>query len=198
MTESLSPPPAKNNSTGFIVAAGAMVLLMGGLIYWKLGSSKPAPEPPPPPSAAPTATAQALENTLPPPPPPEEDAGKAPEEDPKAPPKKAGGVGGGGCSGECKGTAPANFQSALRAKAGQARGCYDRALRQNSELQGKLTVALRVGPQGQACSVNVSGSLGDPSVISCVTGLFRSGTYPAPSGGCVEAAVPLNFVPASK
>jgi hypothetical protein len=191
-----TPPPPKNNNTGFAVAAIVMLLLMGGLIYWKIGGAKEEAKAAPPPPPPPSNTAPVLENTLPPPP-LEEDAGKP--EEPKAGTKKVVGVGGGGgCAGECKGTPSGQFQSALRSKAGQARGCYERALRNNSTLQGRLNVSIRVGPQGQACNVSVSGNMGDPGIASCVSQMFRSGTYPPPQGGCVEAAVPLNFVPASK
>jgi hypothetical protein len=76
-----------------------------------------------------------------------------------------------------------------------ARGCYDRALRNNSNLAGKLTIAVRVAQNGSACSVNAtSDTLGDPSVTSCVLQKFRSGKYPRPRGGCVDAAVPISFV----
>jgi hypothetical protein len=168
-----------------------MLLLMGGLIFWKLRGSDEKPvasvQPPPP-----ATTPQVFEQPPPPPPPPpppEEDAGKKPT-------GKVVGVGGGGCAGECKGTAGAALQSALAAKAGAARGCYERGLRQNATLQGKLVVSVRVGPGGQVCSAGVaSNSLGDPGVASCVVGLFRSASFPAPEGGCVDTQVPMNFVP---
>ncbi len=112
--------------------------------------------------------------------------------------KRVVGGGGGGCGGTCKGTASAALQSALRGRAGQSRGCYERGLRQNALLQGKITVAIRIGPTGQVCSASIaSNSVGDPGVASCVVGMFRSGTFPAPQGGCVDAAVPMNFIPKS-
>lgn len=193
MAESTRPPPPKTGGGGFIAAAVVMLLLMGGLIYWKVKGGEDKPEPvatttpvasPPPP---------VLEAPPPPPPPIEkvEDAGKKVV---KASGK--GYVGGGVCSGECKGTAPAALQGALRGKAGAARGCYERALRQNAMLQGKIMVAVRVGPQGQVCSANiVSNTLGDPGVASCVLGMFRSSSLPPPNGGCVDVQVPMNFVP---
>ena len=65
-------------------------------------------------------------------------------------------------------------------------------------LQGKIVVSIRVGPSGQVCSANIaSNSVGDPGVASCVLGMFRSGTFPAPEGGCVDAQVPMNFIPKS-
>jgi hypothetical protein len=168
-----------------------MLLLMGGLIFWKMrgGEQPQQPTAPPPP---PATTPVVFEQPPPPPPPPppvEEDAGKKPV-------TKVVGGGGGGCTGECKGTATAALQSALAGKAGAARGCYERGLRQNAMLQGRLVVSVRVGPTGQVCSAGVvSNGLGDPGVASCVVGLFRSASFPPPQGGCVDTQVPMNFVP---
>jgi hypothetical protein len=167
-----------------------MLLLMGGLIYWKMGGSDPKPTAPPPVVAT---TPPVLEEPPPPPPPIEEpkDAG-APA---KQPGKKLVG-GGGGCSGECKGEAPGNLRATLSAKGAQARGCYERALRQNNMLQGRLKIGLRIGPNGSVCSANVtSNELGDPGVASCVLQMFKSSTFPSPQGGCVDAEVPLKFEP---
>jgi outer membrane biosynthesis protein TonB len=170
-----------------------MLLLMGGLIFWK---TRGGDEPKPPPTAPIASTApvdNALEESVPPPP-AEEDAGAAPTDTPKTA-KKTGG-GGGGCEAECRGTASADLQSALRGKAGQARGCYERALRQNATLEGRLVVNVRVGPRGQVCSAGVAtDALHDAAVSQCVVQMFRSAVLPAPAGGCVDTAVPMNFKP---
>jgi hypothetical protein len=168
-----------------------MLLLMGGLIYWKM---KGDDEPKPVATVAPPVTAPPVFESPPPPPPKIEDEPDAGKKDTV---KVSGkGVGGGGCAGECKGTVPAGLNGALRAKAGAARGCYERALRQNAMLQGKIMVGVRVGPQVQVCSANiVSNTLGDPGVASCTLGMFRSSSLPPPNGGCVDVQVPMNFVP---
>jgi len=191
MPQPSTPPPPKGGSGAFIAAAIVMLLLMGGLIYWKLssGNDKPVAQPPPPPTAS-TAPLVFEQPPPPPPPPPEEkpDAGK--------PTVKRVSGGGGGCAGECKGTATATLRSALAGKAGAARGCYERALRNNATLSGRLVVNVRVGPAGQVCSAGVaSNALGDPGVASCVVGMFRSASFPPPTGGCVDAQVPMNFIP---
>jgi hypothetical protein len=168
-----------------------MLLLMGGLIYWKMGGSDPKSPATPPPVAS---LAPVFEEPPPPPPPIEEpkDAGVAP----KQAGKKLVSSGGGGCAGECKGEAPGNLRATLSAKGAQARGCYERALRQNNMLQGRLKIGLRIASNGSVCSANVtSNELGDPGVASCVVQMFRSSTFPAPQGGCVDAEVPLKFEP---
>lgn len=187
--------PSKKGSGGLIALGLLMLAGAGGLIYWgtQRGSQteveevrKVAP--------APAPTVEQLAEAPPPPPPDEELEEK--EEQPKTEAtsaKKA--TGPSGCAGTCKGTATEALKSALRARAGQARTCYNRALRVNSMLEGKLSVAVRVSSSGNACSASVtSDSLGDPSVSSCVVEKFRSGKYPTPQGGCVDTAIPLNFV----
>jgi hypothetical protein len=190
MTRTPPPPPKHGGSGPFIIAALIMLLLMGGLIYWKLGSNDPKPSARPTPSAAPTTAV--LDEPPPPPPPPEE-----PKEDAGAPSKQAKrGVVSTGCSGTCTGEAPGNLRSMLAAKGGQARGCYERALRQNNMLQGRLRLSLRIGQNGSVCSANVAmNELGDPGVASCVVAMFRATTYPNPQGGCVDVDVPLKFEP---
>jgi hypothetical protein len=88
------------------------------------------------------------------------------------------------------------LQSVLRGKAGQARSCYERALTNNSSLSGSVVINVRVGPAGEACSASLGkDTLSDSVVTSCVLQRFRTGPYPKPSGGCVDAEVPINFVP---
>ncbi len=193
MPETSLPPPPKNHGGGaFIGAVILMLLAMGGLLYWKFAGKD---GPPPLPSSTPSAnTAPSFEEPPPPPPPDEPDAGTK-----ATSPKKhliASGNGG-GCGGTCKGEVPAALRSALSGAAGSVRGCYERALRQNQMLQGKMVVAVRVGAHGgSTCSANiVSDSLGDPSVTSCVLQKFRAGQFPPPAGGCVDVQVPISFLP---
>jgi outer membrane biosynthesis protein TonB len=189
---SLPPPPPKHGGGGaFIAAAVVMLLLMGGLIWWRFkGGEEPKPTEPPPVVSAPPPV---LDEPPPPPPPPEvvPDAGKE-----KVAVKRVGGPVSGGCNGECLGSPTAALQSALAGKAGASRRCYERALLQNATLQGRMKVAVRVGPQGQVCSASIAqNGVGDPGLANCVVGMFRSSTFPPPQGGCVDTAVPMNFVP---
>lgn len=189
MPDSTIPPPKHGSSGAFIGAVILMLLAMGGLLYWKFGGKDtPPPAPPPPPSAA---TAPHLEEAPPPPPPEEPDAGKSPTTEKK----KVVASTGGGC-GTCSGEAPPQLKAALSSAANSARGCYERALRQNAMLQGKMLVSVKVGAHGNSCSANLlNDSLGDPSVASCVLQKFRSGQFPPPKGGCVEINVPISFIP---
>jgi hypothetical protein len=170
-----------------------------------LTSCQRAPEPQ---KAEPAAVAKPVPKRVeavdpPPPPPPEPEAPSAATAAPSsaAAPKAAGATAQGKprpspCDATCGGTATAELQSALRAKAGQARSCYERALSHNSELQGSLAVQVRIGPGGEVCAATLAkDKLGDPAVTGCVVQRFRGGPFPKPSGGCVDVEVPINFVP---
>jgi len=191
MSQTSMPPPPKHHGGGaFIGAVVVMLLLMGGLLFWKFKGKE---EPPPPAVVATPSAPKAptFEEAPPPPPPAEPDGGK------KDTPTKKHVVAssGGGCSATCSGDAPAALRGALAGAAGSSRGCYERALRQNQMLEGKLVVAVKIGPHGAACSATLaSDTLGDPSVASCVLQKFRSGTFPAPIGGCVDVKVPISFM----
>jgi hypothetical protein len=115
-----------------------------------------------------------------------------------ATPKKGGTGIGTGCPtcGRCTGEAAPSFSAVLRTRANQAQRCYEKALAQSDTLQGKLTVNLCVGVGGAVCSASISNdSLGSPLVSQCVANIYRATTFPSPKNGCVDAQVPLNFVP---
>jgi TonB family protein len=69
----------------------------------------------------------------------------------------------------------------------------------NENLQGRLSVNLRVDTQGNICSSSISNdSVGDGNVASCVLGMFRGARVTPPTGGCVDVSIPLNFQPKGK
>jgi hypothetical protein len=188
---SIAPQPPKHHGGGaFIGAVILMLLAMGGLLYWKFrGKDTPTT---PVVTAPPSATGPKFDEAPPPPPDIAPDAGKK-----DAPVKKRLVASGpSSCSATCKGDAPAALRGALAGAAGSVRGCYERALRQNQMLQGKLVVAVKIGAQGNSCGASLaSDTLGDGAVASCVLQKFRGGMFPAPIGGCVDVQVPINFTP---
>ncbi len=189
---SIPPQPPKHHGGGaFIGAVILMLLAMGGLLYWKFRGNEAPPAPIA--TAPPSATAPRFDEAPPPPPAAEPDAGGKKETPTK---KRLVASGPPSCSAVCKGDAPAALRGALAGAAGSVRGCYERALRQNQMLQGKLMVSVKIGAQGNACGASLaSDTLGDGAVASCVLQKFRSGTFPAPIGGCVDVQVPINFTP---
>ena len=190
MTSTPPPPPKHGGSGPFIAAAVVMLLLMGGLIDWKFGGTE-APKPAP--TQTPVAAAPLPPDEPPPPPPPPEEPKDAGVEQKQV--KKAVSSTGGGCAGTCSGEEPSSLRAVLAGRAAQARRCYERALMQNNMLQGRMQISVRIGPNGSVCSANLTQNELDPGVGNCVLGIFRSTTFPAPKGGCVDASVPLRFEP---
>ena len=190
MAESTAPPPKSGGSGPIIIAAVLMLLLIGGLIVWKVTSGG-EPTKTETPVAATTSAAPAFEEPPPPPPPPPEPEPSAKPDDKKV--VKAGGPN--PCSKECTGSPSGGLQSALAGRAAQSRGCYETALRNNSTLEGTMTVSVRVGPGGAVCSARVvSDGLHDPGVTNCVINKFAGAQLPPPQGGCAEVNVPLRFM----
>ncbi len=194
MPETTPPVPKSGGSGPFILAAIVMLLLMGGLIYWKTKSSETetAKVEAPKPSAV---VEQPTLDEPPPPPPPIATADSSAKPDATTGTKRVGSTNGGSGCGECTGDPNPGLQAALSGKAGQSRACYEKALSSNSTLSGRMTVAMKINAQGLVCSASVKSDLGNPLVENCVLQNFRSATFPAPKGGCVEASVPLYFKP---
>ena len=126
---------------------------------------------------------------------PQEDAGE--DAEPEPPPKHVvKHTGPKGCKSNCGGNVTPALNNALAVRARGAKSCYEKALRTNSTLAGKLVVEVKVAPSGAICSSKViDDELGDASVGSCARRRLTSKTLPKPDGGCVDVKVPLNFKP---
>ncbi len=188
-----SRPPAGVPASGNAKYAIIAVLLLAGTVgiyFLRSGSNRDEPAPVPPAPVASAAPSNPKLEDIPLPPPVEE----VPE---AAPPPKVVYVPSGGCEAKCTGTAPPELAQALQVRGQQARRCYNSALAQDSSLKGHVTIHVKVAPNGNLCSANIlANDMGTTAVAACATNIFRANSsYPAPHGGCVEADVPLAFVP---
>lgn len=201
MTPSQSPRssipstvPKKSSGAPYVIGIVVLVALIVGLVWFKFSRDK---EPP----AQPPVIQSVTQNNTPPPPvfdipaPPELDAAADAVADTTK--KPAGGGGVTLCSSPCTGNAPPALRSALSGTASAARGCYERALRTNAMLEGRMMVAVRVASNGNVCSASIAqDSVGSPQVSSCVIGLFSGKRFPPVTGGrCADVQVPLSFKP---
>jgi hypothetical protein len=195
MTPPSSRPPGIPKSGGhakYAVVAAALVVGIGALFAWRIlsdNSHAPAPNP----SAAKLPSVERPNPKL--------------EDIPPPPPVEEKPDGGGGpriiyvqvpvCEGKCVGTAPPELGQALQVRAAQSRRCYNQALAQDPSLRGHVTITVRVAPNGAVCSANVTANdMGNANVANCAANIFRTaGNYPPPRGGCVDATVPMVFVP---
>lgn len=85
----------------------------------------------------------------------------------------------------------------IRGALGGIRFCYERELRTNPALVGRLEMVFTIGPQGRATSVAGQGPIATtaPTVASCVGGRLRGLVFPTPEGGTVDFSFPFTFSP---
>jgi len=191
-TTSAPPPPSGGNSK--FVALGLVFLLCAIGLWVVVGKEDP---PPPAPIAAPTQPSRVnpmaepmLELEEPEPEPDAEVPTEVVEEEPK---KRTGGVARDDweCSGDLQ-----NASQVINEQRAQVRACYERRLKVNNILQGDLRVKVKVGANGKVVTTNVSGSMKDAEVNSCVRKLAAGWSFSPPSGGnCAVVQVPFQFSP---
>jgi hypothetical protein len=74
---------------------------------------------------------------------------------------------------------------------GAMKACYDRGLKRDHGLSGKLAVRITVSGAGMVTAVKVrEASLRDPDVVSCMTASIRAWRFPPAGGGRVAAVEP--------
>jgi hypothetical protein len=196
MSSSITPPPTGGGNGKYVAIVVVLLGGMGALLYWKMSSSPDVQKPlVVTVDAAPPPTFSHVDDEVPPPP-------IIPDAGPDTGPVRNTtntGTAYNACAStaKCNGTATGDLESALAFRAKQAHRCYDSALANDSTLKGRVGISVRVASNGQVCSASVaSNDMGSASVGSCVANMFRqSGHFPPPAGGCVDATVPISFVP---
>ncbi len=88
------------------------------------------------------------------------------------------------------------IQRIVRQNFGRFRLCYENGLRQNPNLQGRVSVKFVIDRSGAVDSAQDGGSdLPDRAVVSCVTRGFGNLSFPAPESGIVSVVYPIAFFP---
>lgn len=85
--------------------------------------------------------------------------------------------------------------SLIRGQLGGIRSCYERSLRNNPTLSGRIDVRFTIGESGRATSVSPSGMSAAPEVGTCIANAIRRIAFPRPTGGAVEFSFPFTFNP---
>jgi TonB family protein len=89
---------------------------------------------------------------------------------------------------------PSLVSKEVRARIGAIKACYDRALKRNPNLSGKVKIRWTITAAGTVSSVEIEeDSMGDTEVSSCIRGLVSRWRFPAPSGGSVDVVYPFVF-----
>ncbi|HET6149482.1 MAG TPA: AgmX/PglI C-terminal domain-containing protein [Polyangia bacterium] len=89
---------------------------------------------------------------------------------------------------------PGLISKEVRARSGAIKACYERALKRNPTLSGKIVMHWTITAAGTVSGVDVEqDSLGDPEVGSCIKSLVARWRFPAPAGGSVDVSFPFVF-----
>ena len=82
----------------------------------------------------------------------------------------------------------------VRARMSAIRLCYERALKRNPSLGGKLVLFWTITQAGTVSGIEVEqDTLRDSQVTSCIKGLVARWRFPKPSAGSVDVAYPFVF-----
>jgi outer membrane biosynthesis protein TonB len=89
---------------------------------------------------------------------------------------------------------PAMVAKEVRSRLGAIKACYERALKRNPNLSGKVVIHWTITQAGTVSGVDVEqDTLGDAEVASCIKSLVARWRFPAPSGGSVDVSFPFVF-----
>jgi hypothetical protein len=89
---------------------------------------------------------------------------------------------------------PGLIAKEVRARQGAIKACYERALKRNPTLTGKIVMHWTITAAGTVSGVDVEqDSLGDSEVGSCIKSLIARWRFPAPAGGSVDVSFPFVF-----
>jgi len=91
---------------------------------------------------------------------------------------------------------PQEVAKVVNRRIGAIKGCYERALRRNPNLEGKITIRFTVSGSGQVTTARATMNELSPDVGSCIVGAFKRFRFPPPEGGTATFEYPFLFTPA--
>lgn len=94
---------------------------------------------------------------------------------------------------------PALVARAVRTRLGSIKSCYEGALRDKPDLEGRVTIHWTITTAGTTTAVHVeANSFPDRAVPDCIADVVRRWTFPPPTGGSVDVSFPFVFQSAKK
>lgn len=91
---------------------------------------------------------------------------------------------------------PQEVTKVVNRRLGAIKGCYERALRRNPNLEGKVIVRFTVAGSGKVSSARTTVNELGPDVGSCIVNAFKLFRFPPPDGGAATFEYPFLFTPA--
>lgn len=75
---------------------------------------------------------------------------------------------------------------------GAIKACYEKELRRNPDLKGRITLRFTIGTSGRITNISVSqNTTGDDAIASCIIDRVQSWKFDPPSGGAVTFTYPF-------
>lgn len=82
----------------------------------------------------------------------------------------------------------------VKAKAGAVKACYEKALKRNPNLSGKVVVHWTITAAGTVSGVDIeTDTVGDSEVTGCIKSMISRWRFPAPANGAVDVSFPFVF-----
>jgi uncharacterized membrane protein len=91
---------------------------------------------------------------------------------------------------------PQEVAKVVNRRLGAIKGCYERALRRNPNLEGKVTIQFTVAGGGKVTSARATLNELTPEVGECIVSAFMRFRFPEPEGGSTTFEYPFLFTPA--
>ena len=86
----------------------------------------------------------------------------------------------------------------VRARKGAIQQCYEKELKRNPSLKGKVVVRFSITPAGRTSDIDIEeNTLGNEAVASCIKTTIRGWVFPFKPDSEVPVAYPFVFAPAS-
>ncbi|MEL7368454.1 MAG: AgmX/PglI C-terminal domain-containing protein [Myxococcota bacterium] len=77
------------------------------------------------------------------------------------------------------------------------RDCYERALKRNRGLKGKIVISFEILETGRTSDVSIDDQMGSSAVSRCIAGRVKYWRFPKPAGGSVFVDLPIVFQPSN-
>ena len=194
MRDSLMPPrdSGGNKMVLFFLISGVLLLIAAGAIVYRQRSEAPVKEPTPEPvdTGAPMRVTQLVAPQPTKPITKDVDTGTAAEATDETEPKKKRRR-----PKQDQGTIDTSkYNAFINTRFGQVRACYERRLKINALLEGKIDVNINVNEQGQVNWITVNrDTVRDSEMLGCVKKTIRSWQFPEPEGGSVVVGKTFTF-----
>ena len=87
----------------------------------------------------------------------------------------------------------AKLEAYLRSRKGAVLGCYERELRRDASLAGKLTLRLVITPAGRSSDLELEENALNAAVGACVKTVMRGWVFPFKPEQNVTVVIPFSF-----